>query len=231
MLPLHTEPDVKYNFAVEVKDLTVRYNVTDTMPALSHVSFSLQHGERLALTGNNGAGKSTLLLSLVGILVPEQGSVVIDGTELTPRNAALIRRKIGLVFQNPDDQLFMPTVYDDIAFGLCNQEKSESDIAQKVSNVLAALGITGLRERLTHRLSGGEKRLAALAGILVMEPSIMLFDEPATFLDPPGRHRLIEILAALPQAMIIATHDLDMVDRLCARTIHLEKGQGINQER
>ncbi|GHU21068.1 cobalt ABC transporter ATP-binding protein [Spirochaetia bacterium] len=210
--------------SVEVNDITVRYQSGDPLPVLSHLSFSLQKGEHLALTGNNGAGKSTLLLSLVGMLFPENGGIVIDGTELNRRNAALIRQKTGLVFQNPDDQLFMPTVYDDIAFGLRSQGKPETETVQKADKVLAALGISTLRERFTHRLSGGEKRLAALAGILVMEPELMLFDEPATFLDPPGRERLIEILSTLSHTMIIVTHDLDMAKRLCTRVIHLERG-------
>jgi cobalt/nickel transport system ATP-binding protein len=200
---------------LEVKELSVRYNPDDPSPALSGVSFSLRKGERLALLGNNGAGKSTLLLTLAGILVPEQGSISIDGLELDRRDTAALRQKTGLVMQNPDDQLFMSTVFDDVAFGLRSRKTPEAETAVKTAEVMAALGIAGLRDRLTHRLSGGEKRLAALAGILVMEPAILLLDEPATFLDPPGRERLIAILSALPHGMIIATHDLDLASRLC----------------
>jgi cobalt/nickel transport system ATP-binding protein len=210
---------------LEVKDLSVRYNTGDPHPALSDISFSLERGERLALTGNNGAGKSTLLLTLVGILLPERGSVIFDGVELNPGSAAAFRRRTGLVMQNPDDQLFMPAVYDDIAFGLRGRGMAEQEIERSVDRVMNALGIAELKERLTHRLSGGEKRLAALAGVLVMEPDTLLLDEPAAFLDPPGQERLIEILGGLSCAMIIATHDIDMAERLCGRSLRLERGR------
>jgi cobalt/nickel transport system ATP-binding protein len=164
-------------------------------------------------------------LSLTGLLPLERGRVVFNGLELNRANAAAFRRGIGLVTQNPDDQLFMSTVYDDIAFGPRCQNTAEARIQTKADEVMAALGITALRDRLTHRLSGGEKRLAALAGILVMEPAVMLLDEPATFLDEPGRRRLLEILLSLPQAMIIATHDHELAEHLCGRTLRLEQGR------
>jgi cobalt/nickel transport system ATP-binding protein len=212
---------------LEVNNITVRYNPDDPIPALSDISFSLHKGERIALTGNNGAGKSTLLLSLTGLLPLERGRVVFDGLELNRASAAAFRRGIGLIMQNPDDQLFMPTVYDDIAFGPRCHKAEETVIKTKADEVMTALGITGLRDRLTHRLSGGEKRLAALAGILVMEPAVMLLDEPATFLDDPGKQRLMEILLRLPQAMIIATHDHEFASRLCTRALHLEQGRAV----
>ncbi|MDR2601857.1 MAG: energy-coupling factor ABC transporter ATP-binding protein [Spirochaetaceae bacterium] len=216
---------------LEVKNLCVRYNAGDSAPALSDVSFSLAKGERIALTGNNGAGKSTLLSALVGILLPEQGSVIFDGLELRSGGGSLrdtvdaFRRRIGFVMQNPDDQLFTPTVYDDIAFGLRSQDAPEEEVGKKVDGVMNALGIAALKDRLTHRLSGGEKRLATLAGVLVMEPDLLLLDEPATFLDPPGRERLIAILAGLDQSMIIATHDLGMAECLCNRILRLDRGR------
>jgi cobalt/nickel transport system ATP-binding protein len=203
---------------LEANDLTVRYNRDDAAPAIDGVSFTLDAGERLALTGNNGAGKSTLLLALAGALRPERGGFKINGEDG-------LSGKTGLVMQNPDNQLFMPTVYDDIAFGLRNAGFSEDEIAHKVDAIAEQLGISELKTKMSRRLSGGEKRLAALAGILVLSPALLLLDEPATFLDPPGRERLIAILAPLSEAMIIATHDADFAGRLCTRTVRLEKGR------
>jgi cobalt/nickel transport system ATP-binding protein len=208
---------------LEVTGLTVRYG--DSPPALSDVSFFLRPGEKVALTGNNGAGKSTLLLTLVGILKPEKGKIVFNGQELDRNNPAAFRKNIGLVLQNPDDQLFMPSVYDDIAFGPRNHGKPEEETRRAIHGVMEKLGISGLGERLSGRLSGGEKRLASLAGVLVMEPDILLLDEPATFLDPPSRSRLVGILADLPQAMILATHDRDLAETLCGRELRLERGR------
>jgi cobalt/nickel transport system ATP-binding protein len=210
---------------LDVKNLSVRYNADDPSPALYDVSFSVQEGEKIALTGNNGAGKSTLLLTLMGILIPENGKIIFEGMECTPKTAPLFRRRIGFVMQNPDDQLFMPAVYDDIAFGLREARNfPEAEIEKKIAATMKALRIEELKGKLCHRLSGGEKRLVALAGVLVMEPAMLLLDEPATFLDPPARQRLIEILSGLPQTMIIATHDLDMAAQLCGRELRLERG-------
>jgi cobalt/nickel transport system ATP-binding protein len=209
---------------LELAGLTVRYGADDP-PALDGVSFSVGTGEKIALTGNNGAGKSTLLLTLVGILKPEKGKIVFNGQELDRNNLGALRKNIGLVLQNPDDQLFMPSVYDDIAFGLRSHGKPEAEITQIVNGVMEKLGIGGLKERLCGRLSGGEKRLAALAGVLAMQPDILLLDEPAAFLDPPSRSRLTGILAELPQAMILATHDRDLAETLCGRELRLERGR------
>ncbi|MDR0402843.1 MAG: energy-coupling factor ABC transporter ATP-binding protein [Treponema sp.] len=208
---------------LDVAGLTVRYGANDP-PALSGVSFSLRAGEKIALTGNNGAGKSTLLLTLVGILTPESGKIILKGQEIDRKSTGALRENIGLVLQNPDDQLFMPAVYDDIAFGLRSHGKPEAETARVVHEVMEKLGIGGLGERLSGRLSGGEKRLAALAGVLVMRPDILLLDEPAAFLDPPSRGRLTGILAELPQAMILATHDRDLAETLCDRELRLERG-------
>ncbi|MDR2048452.1 MAG: energy-coupling factor ABC transporter ATP-binding protein, partial [Treponema sp.] len=208
---------------LEVTGLTVRYG--DSPPALSGVSFSLRAGEKVALTGNNGAGKSTLFLTLVGILNPENGKIVFNGQELDRNNLAALRKNIGLVLQNPDDQLFMPAVYDDIAFGPRSYGRPEEETRRTIHRVMEKLGISGLDGRLSGRLSGGEKRLVSLAGVLVMEPAVLLLDEPATFLDPPSRGRLIGILADLPQAMIIATHDRGLTETLCGRELRLERGR------
>jgi cobalt/nickel transport system ATP-binding protein len=209
---------------LDVTGLTVRYG-TDDPPALDDVSFSVGTGEKIALTGNNGAGKSTLLLTLVGILIPEKGKIILNGREPDRNSLGALRKHIGLVLQNPDDQLFMPTVYDDVAFGLRSHGKPEAETARIVHGVMEKLGIGGLGERLSGRLSGGEKRLAALAGVLAMQPDILLLDEPAAFLDPPSRGRLTGILAELPQAMILATHDRDLAEILCNRELRLERGR------
>jgi cobalt/nickel transport system ATP-binding protein len=209
---------------LSVKNLTVDYRTNSETPALSNVSFSIKPGERVALIGANGAGKSTLLLSIVGILTALEGNISVDGVILQKNTAAEVRRKAALVMQNPDDQLFMPTVDEDIAFGLRNCGCTAHETAEKVNETLTTLGITHLKDRMTHHLSGGEKRLAALAGILALEPSLILMDEPSSFLDPRSRRRLIAVLSALPQAMLVATHDIDFAQRLCSRVILLNHG-------
>jgi cobalt/nickel transport system ATP-binding protein len=206
-------------------DLTVRYDVPEGDCALEEVSFVLGEGERVALLGANGAGKSTLLLALVGVLEAASGEIALDGSVVKKESLRELRQKIGMVFQNPDDQLFMPTVYEDAAFGPRNCGVPEEQLKERVNEVLRQLGISHLKNRMTHRLSGGEKRLAALAGILAMEPSILLMDEPFSFLDPRAQRRLLEILKALPQTMLIATHDLNMAKQLCRRAILLKEGR------
>ena len=209
---------------LKVDSLVVKYNAADKEQALSGVSFSAIAGERVALIGANGAGKSTLLLSLVGILSITSGSVELDDVVLGKETLPEIRRRIGMVFQNPDDQLFMPTVYEDIAFGPRNYGVAEEEIDTRMNKTLESLGISHLKRRMAHKLSGGEKRLVTLAGVLVTEPRLLLMDEPSSFLDPRARRRLIEILSSLPQTMILATHDLDMALDLCERAVLLGEG-------
>ncbi|GHV35369.1 cobalt ABC transporter ATP-binding protein [Synergistales bacterium] len=210
---------------LRAENLSVRYDADNEGCALRGVTFSIRDGERAALLGANGAGKSTLLMTLVGVLHPESGEVILDDAATTKETLRYLRSKVGVAFQNPDDQLFMPSLYEDIAFGPRNYGLPEPEVESRVSAALSRLGISHLRERMTHRLSGGEKRLAALAGILVMEPSVLLMDEPTSFLDGRSRRRLIEILSGLPQAMIIATHDIDLASKLCERVILLQNGQ------
>jgi cobalt/nickel transport system ATP-binding protein len=210
---------------VEARDLTVSYAATGERPAVEGVSFSLCAGEKLALIGANGAGKSTLLLVLAGALLPLKGSLVVDGVPVQKDTLKRLRQKAGLVFQNPEDQFFMPTVEDDICFGPRNYGVDEGVIQGRLETVLKTLGIEGLRKRSAHQLSGGEKRLAALAGILIMEPPLLLLDEPTSFLDPRSRRNLLGILGGLGQAMIAATHDLDMARRLCSRAVILKEGR------
>jgi cobalt/nickel transport system ATP-binding protein len=209
---------------IQAANLTVRYNVKDEKPALGGLNFSVNPGERIALMGANGAGKSTLLLSLSGVLLPGQGELSVDGIPVQKDRLGELRRRVGLLFQNPDDQLFMPTVEEDICFGPRSYGLDEEQIAARLAAVLENLGIGRLKNRLAHHLSGGEKRLAALAGILIMEPSLLLFDEPLSFLDPAARRNLIRILKELPQTMLIATHDPDLALALCGRVIILKEG-------
>ena len=212
---------------IRAENLSVCYDVRDKAAALRGISFSVAEGERVALIGANGAGKSTLLLALLGVLPVAAGTLSVCGVELNgvnKDNLRELRRRAALVFQNPDDQLFMPTVEEDIAFGPRNYGEGEETIAAKIQHVMAELGIGHLRGRLSHKLSGGEKRLAALAGILVMEPSLLLLDEPSSFLDPRSRRRLIAILDGLTHTMLLATHDLDLARALCRRIILLKDG-------
>lgn len=210
---------------IHTERLTVRYNPGDQVPALGGIGFSVSPGERVAVIGANGAGKSTLLLALIGILKPEAGEIVLGGIRVEKKTLGDLRRMTGLVQQNPDNQLFMPTVYEDVAFGPRNYGYPGEEIEARTDAVLARLGIAHLKRRMSHRLSGGEKRLAALAGILVMEPAVLLLDEPSSFLDPRSRRRLIETLGTLPQTMLIATHDLDLALDLCPRIMLLKEGR------
>ena len=198
---------------------------TGGVKILDDVSFTLTAGEKVALIGENGAGKSTLLMSLVGITPIESGNVHVNQIELNKKNLAQIRAETGVVFQNPDDQLFMPKVYDDIAFGPRNLGIAEDEINARIDTVLEKLGISHLRERMTGRLSGGEKRRIAIATVLVMNPSVLLFDEPSSFLDPKSRRLLIKELLSLQYTQFIATHDLDLALEVCDRVIVLQNGK------
>ncbi|MDR0663469.1 MAG: energy-coupling factor ABC transporter ATP-binding protein [Spirochaetaceae bacterium] len=215
---------------LKVSGLSVLYPGSGEGYVLEDVSFSVNDGERIALLGANGAGKSTLLLSLLGILQADSGKIEVDGVLLEKKNLPLVRRKLGLMFQDPDDQLFMPTVYDDVVFGPRNYAENdgnsadEDSIAEAADRILEKLEILHLKNRMPHKLSGGEKRLAALAGILVMEPRMLLMDEPSAYLDPRARRRLISVLETLSEAYIITTHDFTLAQALCNRCILLYKG-------
>ena len=172
-------------------------------------------------------------MALVG-LVQSQGSVRVGDTELTPKTLSKLRQQVGVVFQNPDDQLFLPTVYQNVAFGLQNMGLPEQQVRQRSDKTLELLGISALRDRQAQRLSGGEKRMAALATVLAMEPKLLLLDEPTAFLDPKARRRLITVMQQLPQTMLVATHDLTFALETCRRCVVLNKGalfaDGVSKE-
>ena len=212
--------------AIEITNLQYRYH--DGTEALRGISFRVLPGECLALLGPNGSGKSTLLLHLNGLL-PEKlsgdGAVKIFGEAVATENLEKIRRQIGLVFQDPDDQLVCPTVAADVAFGPQQLGLSEAEIAARVKKSLAQVGLAGFEERATHHLSHGEKRRACLAGVLACEPAVLVLDEPTSDLDPRGRREFKAMLRQLPATKLIATHDLELAVELCARTIILDHGQ------
>lgn len=205
-----------------LEDWSVSY--PDGTVAVSNLDLHLAPGKHLALIGANGAGKSSLILSLVGIL-PGTGKAEIGGTLLTKKTVNEVRAKVGVVFQNPDDQLFLPTIYEDVAFGPRNLGLDEATVRNRVEDRLALLGISHLRNRSALKLSGGEKRLAAMATVLAMKPDVMLFDEPTAFLDPKARRNLIRLLKTLPHAMLIATHDLAFALEVCPRSVILKQGR------
>lgn len=212
----------EHSAMVQIRDWTVAY--PDGTVAIDHITANIREGEHVALIGANGAGKSTLLLSMVGVL-PGKGSIEIDGTPLCRENLREIRKKTGVVFQNPDDQLFLPTVYDNIAFGPRNLGIDETTVRCRAEDRLRLLQIEDLRDKAAMKLSGGEKRMAAMATVLAMKPSVMLFDEPTAFLDPKARRNLIHVLRKLPHTMLIATHDLTFAAQVCSHSILLKKGK------
>lgn len=209
----------------------IRFAYPGRPEVLKGAGLTLMPGERLAITGPNGAGKSTLLQILVGLFPPSDGNIVAFGQERREEKDFLeVRRRAGYVFQDPDDQLFCPTVAEDVAFGPINLGKSKDDVLAIVDDVLARLRLTGFRDRVTHQLSGGEKRLVSLAAVLAMDPDVLLLDEPTNALDEPTTERLVEILLGLPQAMIVISHDPHFRRRIATRTLRLQDGQLVTPE-
>jgi cobalt/nickel transport system ATP-binding protein len=208
---------------VEVQDLS--YTYPDGHPALQGLSFRVTHGESVGIVGANGAGKSTLLLHLIGILFPQRGTVRVGDYPVTVKTLAHIRQHVGMVFQDSDDQLFMPTVYEDVAFGPLNQGLPDEEVQRRVHDALETVGALHLKDRPPYKLSGGEKRAVTIASVLSMAPDILVMDEPSSALDPLARRRLIQLLSTFTHTKIIATHDLDLVMDLCERTIVLGKGR------
>jgi len=208
---------------VEVRE--VEYSYPDDTPALHDVSFRILHGESVAIVGANGAGKSTLLLHLNGYLAPAKGQIRIGDFPLTKETLPSARRTVGMVFQDPDDQLFMPTVYDDVAFGPLNLGLPADEVSRCVEKALSIVGASHLKTRPPYKLSKGEKRAVAIASVLSMSPSILVMDEPTSNLDPKARRQLIGLLKGFEHTKIIATHDLDMVLDVCERTIVMHDGR------
>ena len=203
----------------------VHYRYPNGYEALGGVSFRITHGEKVALVGANGAGKSTLLLHTNGLLMPSQGGVVLGGIALTRRTLPLVRQSVGLVFQDSDNQLFMPTVEEDVAFGPSNMRLEPEEIRRRVTEALDAVGALDLRGESPFRLSGGQKKRVAIATVLAMEPSVLVMDEPTSNLDPRARRQIIDLIRRFSHTTLIATHDMEMVLDLCDRTIVMKEGR------
>jgi len=214
-------PEIGGNVLV-VKDLHFSY--PDGHSALHGVSLNLSIGDKVALVGPNGAGKSTLMLHLNGIL-GGHGEVEVAGQRLTRDNLPAIRAMVGLVFQNPDDQLFSPTVFEDVAFGPLHMGLPEADVRARVDAALEAVRMSSYRDRLSHHLSVGEKKRIAIATVLSMNPSLLILDEPSAGLDPRARRTLINLLRELPITMLVSTHDMKLVQELFPRTIVMDEGR------
>ena len=192
-------------------------------PVVENLTFSIKKGETVGLIGANGAGKSTIMKLMLG-LITGSGEIKVDGLPVCRENLAEVRRKIGFVLQDSDNQMFMPTVYEDMIFGPRNYGLSKEETDRRVDAVLAQLGLQSLKHRHNHKISGGEKRMAAIATILAMEPEMILMDEPSTALDPVNRRTVINTIHRLPQTKLIASHDLDMILDTCQRVILLSHG-------
>lgn len=209
--------------SVDVRDLKFTY--PDGFEALKGVSLSIAHGEKVALIGPNGAGKSTLMLHLNGINEPTSGSVTIAGLPVVRQNIGRIRAAVGLVFQDPDDQLFSPTVYDDVAFGPIHMGLPKVEVDARVTAALAAVGLPGFERRQPFHLSIGQRKRAALATVLSMAPSVLVLDEPSAGLDPRGRRELINLFRGLEQTMLVSTHDMKLVSEIFPRTVIVDDGR------
>ncbi len=191
-------------------------------PVLSGCNFTLEHSERVGLTGPNGSGKTTLLALIVGLVRPTAGEVEVFGKVRT-READFheVRARAGLLFQDADDQLFCPTVAEDVAFGPMNLGKDREEVRRLVADTLESLGLAGYEERITYKLSGGEKRLVALATVLAMQPEVLLLDEPTSGLDEAATRRVVDVVGRLPQAMVVVSHDRPLLEQLTTRRVHL----------
>lgn len=207
---------------IEVSGL--RHGYDDGTLALDGVDFRLDPAETVALLGANGSGKTTFILNLNGLLMGE-GSVRVCGLERTKRHLDEIRRKVGIVFQDSESQLFMPSVLEDVAFGLLNRGMAPGAAAEAAREALRQVGMESASGRAPYHLSAGEKKRVAIAGILAMSPEILILDEPTTFLDPPGRRALAELLSGLGQAKILVTHDIPFARAMCSRALFFERGR------
>jgi len=208
---------------LEAKELHFTY--PDGNKAVNGISFLVNHGEAVGIIGANGAGKSTLLLLMMGVIFPEKGEVMVGDVHVTKKTLPMIRQRLGLVFQDPDDQLFMTTVYDDVAFGPRNYKLEEKEVEERVLKALELVGILHLKDRAPYKLSGGEKRTAAIASVLSMQPDVLIMDEPTASLDPKSRRRIIQLLKSFKHTKIITSHDLDMIMEICDRILVIKDGE------
>lgn len=208
---------------IELTDICFDY--PDGTEALRGISFRIVHGESVGIVGANGAGKSTLLLQMNGYLMPSSGSVTIGDLQLNKKTRKEIRKKVGVVFQNPDDQLFMPTVFDDVAFGPLNLGLSPDKVKDRVYDALKTVACLELKDKPPHHLSSGQKSAVAIASIIAMQPDILVMDEPASSLDPKSRRSLINLLKNFRHTKIIASHDLDLILDVCRRCIVIKEGR------
>lgn len=206
----------------------VHFSYPDGTEALRGVTFRVTHGEKVALLGLNGAGKSTLLLHTNGLLLPSSGEVNVGGIPVTKRTATDVRKAVGMLFQNPDDQLFMPTVEEDVAFGPLNMGLEMAEVERRVNEALKRAGVSGLAKKSPYQLSGGQKKSVALATILSMEPDILVMDEPTASLDLLARNRVVEVIKGFSHTCLIATHDLELARELCPRSILISGGRVID---
>lgn len=208
-----------------VKAADLHYTYPEGTPGLAGISFRITHGESVAIVGANGAGKSTLLLHMTGCLLPTTGTLQVGDVPVSKRTLSTVRRSVGMVFQDPDDQLFMPTVYEDVAFGPLNFGIAPEQVRPMVEHALARVNALHLKERPPYKLSAGEKHRVAIATVLAMSPDILVMDEPSANLDPRARRELIELLKSFEHTKIIATHDLDLALEVCKRVIVLNEGK------
>ena len=207
-----------------IKFENVSFGYEKEIPVIQNLSFSIKDGDTIGLIGANGAGKSTIMKILLGLLQHE-GHIIVDSLEVEKKNYPEIRKKLGYVLQDSDNQMFMPTVYEDMMFAPMNYGFTRDEAEKRVDETLKKLGLMELKHRHNHKISGGEKRMAAIATILAMDPEVILMDEPSTALDPMNRRTLINTIKQLPQTKIIASHDLDMILETCNRVILLNHGE------
>lgn len=208
--------------ALVIEDLSFAY--PNGQPVLDRFALTVETGERVALLGPNGAGKTTFALHINGVLELQSGSIIVNQLNLTEDNLTEIRRRVGMVFQNADDQLFMPSVREDVAFGPANLKLSRDEQRQRVTEALAAVDASDLADRTPHHLSGGEKRRVAIATVLAMRPDLLVLDEPTSGLDPAGRRELTNLLVSLDLTQLIITHDLPLALELCPRAVIISGG-------
>lgn len=209
---------------IEMKDVSFSYNDSKEQ-VLSDINFKINDNESVGIIGANGAGKSTILKLLVGLELGYQGDVIVEDLKVNKQNLQKVREKIGYVFQEVDSQLFMPTVYQDVAFAPKNYGYSKEEVEQRVGKALESVGIENLKDRQIYRLSGGQKKLVSIATVLSMKPEILIFDEPTIALDPKNRRKFIEVLNLLNGTKIVTSHDLDLIYDTCARTILISNGK------